>query len=372
MHDATVHSPPHLPRPHFTGVQAIRFIAALLVVFSHVPSYIRDRGGLTAPSLPTGQLGVAVFFAISGFVAVLTTQHVRPNGARRFAYRRLARIVPLAWLVLTLKVVTGLLAPDVLERFRPDGWYVLASYLFLPARGGDGLVQPLYTVMWTLSFELFFYGIVALALAARRTPLTVVAPTMTALACASAFRTDPWPAFQFHADPYVLLFVIGMVFGHVATRTASARTLAWGIVAVVVWTGAELVNPTHGIVLLPVATLTLGVILLVERWIPPRIVPSVDLLGDASYALYLTHPIAGPATVAVLAALLPSTTPWWLLGLAAAAVAVLVSIGIWFAVDRPLTRLFSDRLHSPSRQVRQFARIEPRSTAQQPPKTEGT
>jgi exopolysaccharide production protein ExoZ len=297
-------------RRRYAGVQALRFVAALLVVCAHLPSYLRDRAGLAVPDIPTGQLGVTVFFAISGFVAVLTTRTDRPGGARRFLRRRIARIVPLAWLVLTVKLVTGLIAPGLLERFRPDGWYVLASYLFLPARGPDGIVQPLYTVMWTLSFELYFYGVVTVALAVRRTPLTVVAPVMTVLACASAFRPEHWPTWQFFADPYVLLFVVGMVLGHVATGTATSGTVAWGVVAVAVWTTVELAasHPVHSVVLLPAATVVLAVTLWSEPWIPARLAPSLDLLGDASYALYLTHPLVAPATVAVLATVLPSAT----------------------------------------------------------------
>jgi exopolysaccharide production protein ExoZ len=331
-------------RRRYAGVQTLRFVAALLVVCAHLPSYLRDRAGVAVPDIPTGQLGVTVFFAISGFVAVLTTRTDRPGGARRFLRRRIARIVPLAWLVLTVKLVTGLIAPGLLERFRPDGWYVLASYLFLPARGPDGIVQPLYTVMWTLSFELFFYGVVTVALAVRRTPLTVVAPVMTVLACASAFRPEHWPTWQFFADPYVLLFVVGMVLGHVATGTATSGTVAWGVVAVAVWTTVELAAspPVHSVVLLPAATVVLAVTLWSEPWIPARLAPSLDLLGDASYALYLTHPLVAPATVAVLATVLPSATPWALLALVAGTAAVGISIVTWYAVDRPLVRLLTD------------------------------
>ncbi len=333
---------PHPSRS--VGVQALRFVSALLVVAAHVPPYVRDRTHSTPPALPTqflGELGVSVFFAISGFVAVVTTRRHPRGGARRFAYRRLLRIVPLAWLLLTAKLAVGLVAPGLLERFRPDTWYVVASYAFLPARGPDGQVQPLHTVMWTLSFELFFYAVVTVALVARRDPLTVVAPVMTVLACASVFRPEHWPAWQFHADPYVLLFVVGMVLAHVAHGTATPRTTAWGVVAVTVWTTAMLVTPTPAhstVLLLPAATAALALTLLVERRIPERLRPGLGSLGDASYALYLVHPLTTPAVIAVAALVLPPTTPWAVFGLIGVVAAVLSGLSVWSAVDRPLMR----------------------------------
>jgi exopolysaccharide production protein ExoZ len=337
----TTTSPP--PR-RSTGIQALRFVAALLVVAAHVPPYVRERTASAPPSLPTqllGELGVSVFFAISGFVAVVTTRRTPRTGARRFASRRLLRIVPLAWALLTCKILVGVVVPGLLERFRPDTWYVIASYAFLPARGPDGQVQPLYTVMWTLSFELFFYAVVTVALVARRDPLTVVAPVMTALACASVFRPEHWPAWQFHADPYVLLFVVGMVLAHVAHGTATPRTIAWGVVAVTVWTTAMLVAPTPAhstVLLLPIATVALALTLSVESRIPERLVPGLNMLGDASYALYLVHPLTTPAVIAVAALVLPPSTPWEVFGLIGVAAAVLSGLTVWSAVDRPLMR----------------------------------
>lgn len=339
-------------RSRFVGIQALRCIAALLVVAAHLPPIIESRAGTPAPAIPTGQVGVAVFFTISGLVIALTTQRGSVT-ATGFALRRIIRIVPLAWTVLTLKVTAGAVAPHLLERFRSDWAYVLASYLFIPARGTDGLVQPLYTVMWTLSFELFFYGVVAVALALGRRPLDVAAPVMTVLACASMLRPSDWPAWAFYADPYVLLFIVGMVFGHVANRTASTGTMGWGAVAVVTWTLANVSNsaPLPTLVLLPVAVIALGSALWAERAISARIRPGLNLLGDASYALYLTHPIAAPLAVALLAAVLPPGMPWWALGAPAVAFAVTVGVLTWLWVDRPITKGLAARFRPRSEVV---------------------
>jgi exopolysaccharide production protein ExoZ len=71
-------------------IQALRALAALLVLARHVLPWFPEWGSA----------GVDIFFPISGFVMVLTTYEIRsdPKNARRFALRRLIRIVPLYWM----------------------------------------------------------------------------------------------------------------------------------------------------------------------------------------------------------------------------------------------------------------------------------
>ena len=38
---------------------------------------------------------------------------------------------------------------------------VLMNYLFLPARGLTAAIQPIYSLGWTLNYEMFFYVVFA-------------------------------------------------------------------------------------------------------------------------------------------------------------------------------------------------------------------
>ena len=71
------------------NVQVLRAIAALLVVNVHLKDFLDI---IRVPSVGSG--GVDLFFVISGFVMVLTTQTKRPSAAD-FAKNRIARIVPI-------------------------------------------------------------------------------------------------------------------------------------------------------------------------------------------------------------------------------------------------------------------------------------
>lgn len=344
-------------RPTFRGVQGLRFVAALLVVFAHLPPYLHDRLGAPVFVVPTGQIGVTVFFAISGFVAVLVTHRAPPPTWQHFLRRRLIRIVPLAWAVMTIKLVMLFVAPGTLERASTSPLYIVLSYAFLPGRGADGVVQPFYTVTWTLAFELLFYVVITIALAARIDPFRFAAVVFVVLAVASAFRLPHgWPTWQFHADRVVLCFLVGMTIGtwalDRATRTAVFRLAAITALWLVVGTAAS--ASALDLALLPIAAVVLAVVVATEPVLGCRIGRVGETLGDASYALYLTHPIVAPATVAVVAAVVAGPAAPVLAGVAAVLAAVLASVMVWLWFDRPVIRFLQGPAPGkrPARRVR--------------------
>src|SRR4051812_43222045 len=82
------------------SVQMLRALAAWMVVGHHVQQTFYDfRSTSLVGWLFTarGSAGVEIFFAISGFVMVLST-HGRPISGAQFLLRRLARIVPSYWI----------------------------------------------------------------------------------------------------------------------------------------------------------------------------------------------------------------------------------------------------------------------------------
>lgn len=329
------------PRPTFTGVQVLRFVAALLVVCSHLPTYLHARLATPEATVPTGQIGVTVFFAISGFVAVLVTRRSPRPTAGHFLRRRLIRILPLAWAVMTVKLLVLAIAPETLDRAATSPTYIALSYLFLPGRGPDDVVEPFYTVTWTLSFELLFYLVVTIALVARIDPFRLASVVFGGLAVASAFREPGWPTWQFHANRFVLCFLVGMAIGtwalDRATRALVVRLAAITVLWLAVGTAAGASVPS--LALLPLATVVLLTAVASEPLLSRRIGPVGRTLGDASYALYLTHPIVAPAAVAVVAAVVSGSAALVVAGTGALVAAVVASVVVWFTVDRPATRL---------------------------------
>ncbi|NWF63364.1 MAG: acyltransferase [Chloroflexi bacterium] len=139
------------------NIQALRGVAALVVVLFHLVLIERKYGGanhILPDWLQFGMFGVDLFFVISGFVMVMVTrgkfQHVK--NALIFLYHRASRIYPLYWVYTTLGLVVFLIRPTWVNSSQGNQVNILASYLLLP----DSLL-PLVQVGWTLIHEMYFY-----------------------------------------------------------------------------------------------------------------------------------------------------------------------------------------------------------------------
>jgi len=154
---------PAAPRrpPRFPAFDGLRAIAAVTVVGVHV-AFV---SGLT-PKNPSGvgmytarlEIGVSVFFLISGFLLYRPFVVAHLAGAPKprtgaFWLRRLLRIVPAYWLVLFVTTSIFHTGPGI----GPGGWKAYAShYLFLqiyfPSQDLKGI-----SAAWSLCVEMTFY-----------------------------------------------------------------------------------------------------------------------------------------------------------------------------------------------------------------------
>lgn len=139
------------------NIQALRGIAVLLVVFSHIlPIEYKYGGSITIlPSfLQFGIFGVDLFFVISGFVMVTVTRgkFLIRKEAIRFIYHRVSRIYPMYWVYSLLVLVMFLLRPEWVNSSQGNQVEILSSFLLLPSSN-----LPLVMVGWTLIHEMYFY-----------------------------------------------------------------------------------------------------------------------------------------------------------------------------------------------------------------------
>ncbi|GJD58880.1 acyltransferase family protein [Methylobacterium dankookense] len=340
-------------------LQVLRALAALMVVAHHL------RHELGALSLGSGGAalmpwwaGVDVFFVISGFIMVHATgpDYDRPGGRARFLVHRIARVVPLYWLVTLLFLLVALAAPRALgdAAAAADPAYVAASFLFWPAARTDGSLLPLYGLGWTLNYEMFFYAVFALGLGhgRARTVAWTAALFAVLVAAGAAFRPLPAP-LAFWSDPIVAEFLFGAGLGlvhHHGLRLAAALRLALalaGLAGLALVASGEPAGFGRPILAgLPAAMLVAAAAL--GRSEAPARRPLVRLpvlLGDASYALYLVHPFA---LRAVREAVLRLGAAPALGGIGVGALmlagSVAAAILTYRLVERPLTRRLRRRL----------------------------
>ena len=148
-------------RLNYEGIQALRFVAALLVVVTHTTFYAHERLDNSFSVWGHGTVGVDIFFVVSGFVMMYSSQKFVGSriGWQGFGMRRLIRILPMYWIATTVKLAALVLVPAAVLHAALDPQKVVMSYFLLPTRNVDGRVEPLLGVGWTLLFEMFLVAI---------------------------------------------------------------------------------------------------------------------------------------------------------------------------------------------------------------------
>lgn len=355
-------------------VQALRALAALLVVVHHAQpeaAAIAVRGGTVFQ--PTDLLpwtaGVDIFFVISGFIIVYASAPLygRRGGRRRFLAHRIARLVPLYWLVTGAYLLIALASPSVLSGGagldRLDAAYVAASFLFWPAARADGAAMPLYGLGWTLNCEMFFYLLFAIGLGwGRRAALTWLVASLSLLTIVKLTFPDLPLPLAFWANPIILEFALGAALG--LARAEGVRLGAGVRVALaLIGIAALAMVPAPNDIFRPLAFGLPAALLVAAAALgrealgqeargdmaqPASAIRWTASLGDASYAIYLVHPFALRATREAImrSGLAPAIDPWLALCVMVA-FAVAASVIVHRFLERPLTRYVRQVLDPP-------------------------
>lgn len=242
-----------------------------------------------------------IFFVISGFVMTISSKSLMeiPGGMWTFITRRFERIVPLYWLATTLKIALLLLAPSLAIHALGSAWFVASSYLFLSVFNHSSQ-DPVLPVGWTLNYEMLFYVIFAVIIGMkwRLVPvLTVVLGSLSALAVFAHLR-----GIEFHGyDPIVLEFLAGVILAKLTVNLNPllCATIAFSGFAVLLYSPQGDVSIGRVLIWgLPAVAIVAGAIGLERRIRVPKWVVEI---GDASYAIYITHGFVLPVVGLILA-----------------------------------------------------------------------
>lgn len=157
---------------HFGSLNGLRFLCIFAVLWHHSPIVPLVPDGLTV--LKRGFLGVDFFFVLSGFL--ITTLLLREDGRngtfsiRGFYWRRILRIVPVYFLVVTVVSTYFILVKGEMQYLELLPFY----YLFMSNFLTDQI--PMLGITWSLSVEEQYYMIwpLMLMLVPRRFILPVL------------------------------------------------------------------------------------------------------------------------------------------------------------------------------------------------------
>ena len=279
------------------GLDVLRGFAAVAVMVHHHGQYYDELYPGRAPlsvNFFAGHFGVELFFIISGFVILMTTE--RKATVWSFALARAARLMPCFLAALALATVILIVAP-MPPLDTPTIGRFLANVTMAPLLFGQRVVDLPY---WTLSYEMVFYGCMALLLAfGRLRSVEWIALAWIAAGLAFTMLVD----VQRHNRMTILLlayysnfFVIGMCLYLV--RAGRARRVTWLVLVLAILTsarggGEQAFYASGGLYLSLTAAFALLVWLgttAVGRWIA---VPPLVFLGRISYPLYLVHVVLG-------------------------------------------------------------------------------
>jgi peptidoglycan/LPS O-acetylase OafA/YrhL len=279
-----------------TDIQALRGFAVLIVLLFHAKL-----------GLPSGYLGVDVFFVISGFLITKMIKESMERGDFSFAafyFKRAKRLLPAAYATF---LVTGIAAPffltagplhDFRNQLLGAVGFVANRVLYKQADyfGTAAELKPLLHI-WSLSLEEQYYFILpAMLLIIRRRYWKMVALIATAVSlvmCMQYMAKKPtWAFYSLQTRAWELgLGTIGALLTIGPRMSRVVRALFWPALAILI--AAPLIadlGPHPGLAAMFVCFATLAVILRSHgTFFENTPVRTIARVGNASYSLYLVH-----------------------------------------------------------------------------------
>lgn len=183
----------------YNSIQFMRGLAAITVVFMHIQM------------VKNGAFGVELFFCISGFIMMHTTE----RNSDRFIIKRAIRIVPLYWLAIFATTAILIVAPNVFRTLVLEPEYLIKSLFFIPYfyTGKSGATaNSLVQVGWTLIMEVFFYLIFYIATKVSAKHRHIISSAVLILMVLVGLFVESDNTFiRFYCQPIILEFIFGMV-----------------------------------------------------------------------------------------------------------------------------------------------------------------
>jgi len=308
----------------YNSIELLRFIAATAVVFVHIPI------------IGIGHFGVDIFFAISGFVMLLSTE----NSTENFFLKRIIRVTPTYYLFTLFVFLIALSYPSLLNNTKADFLQLLKSFFFIPFDKNGAGHYPVLFLGWTLNYEMFFYFLFAVALKFNYSYRSVLATFLLSIVYLSTQNIKELPLSAYSSN-IVFEFVLGMIVYEFHVKANYKNALYMTILIV----SSLFFAHDHGGRFFNFGLASALFVFSCVHFLKGKSLPNyVPLLGGYSYALYLTHPY--------IIQFFDKATKWFSLGVfyqAAALVLTLVLVNlvalcVYKFIEIPTTKFFRSRL----------------------------
>ena len=268
-------------------ISILRIIGALGVALYHMGflnGYVKSLQG-----------GVSLFFTISGFLAMYTTQKEQ----KHFLVKRLIRIVPLYWIMTIVTFVAMNVLPSM-ALGETGATELIKSMLFIPyvrpAMKSADVVRPMVGPAWTLYYDIYFAVLFYLCLKInhryRGVLASVVCVVLVILSQTKHFTSET-PFLSVVAQKWWISFALGILAFYILRRllrrgipqNRSCRTtlICISLISVILLFMRPVDLIEHGIYSF------IAFVSLLLALYKTRMPKSVNQFGDFSYSFYLIH-----------------------------------------------------------------------------------
>ena len=192
------------------SIQILRGIGAILILLFHL-SFINR-----------GEFAVDIFFCISGFILMYTTQ----KNTDHMLLKRLIRILPLYYIVTFVMFFIIKIIPSLALMSSANVSYLIKSLFFIPyvSMGTDSnnYVVPLVSIGWTLNLEMYFYLIFTLANKISNKNRGLITSIILIIVALIGFVVNCNNLiFKFITNSVILEFVFGIAFFYIYKKLES-------------------------------------------------------------------------------------------------------------------------------------------------------
>lgn len=275
------------------GLASMAVAAFHLSLLLELPRYLDNA--VLRDVTKRGNLGVDFFFVLSGFIiAFAHAKDIgRPERLDNYLSKRVARLFPAYWLYTAIfcsLVVLGFGGHSIVPETLSD-W---TSTIFLVRF--DSFELPI-TPGWTLMHELTFYGVFAVLIMNRRAGLVVFAAWMLIGGIIFQYAEEGARApLTTYFSPLNFNFLIGMCAYYAWSRFNSQVVQTFFYAGAVLFVAVYCLESNglgYRYTQLPYAIsfglLVAGAAAYERSGFPAARFKLLNLIGDASYTIYLTH-----------------------------------------------------------------------------------
>ncbi|NDJ58578.1 acyltransferase [Enterobacteriaceae bacterium 4M9] len=297
------------------SIQFLRGAAALLVIAFHFRQYLnnvyaqKDLGDLL---FGLGEVGVDIFFVISGFIITYSTANKAKNSPLEFSIKRFFRLYPVFIITLTFLIYFDSAYNSTITQLVKSYLLIPNDYNFIGPWYGYNINMP----AWTLTYEVLFYSIFLIALSINHKYRSLISCLLIVLICCSAqlyfrgyLQIDAITRdsggntfvrnFTFISNPIIYDFIYGMLIAEVFMRVKDSLLTKRTVQVLLVcsfWLSLAFIvsgwNRGAGVDRWGLFSFILvGSLVLITKVRDIRFSSFWILMGEMSYSLYINHMI---------------------------------------------------------------------------------